>query len=125
MINANSGSSSIIAQRTPAVEDRGHADPLQRLRVPEQTEVVEVAILIGNEVVQHDHLIQSRDDVLHAEGLAALHKMLIYRGAVVLLHGPHDPPRADQLRVGGDKVLADAVRVPTGRCSGTYIVLTF
>ena len=57
VINANSGSSSIIAQRTPAVEDRGHADPLQRLRVPEQTEVVEVAILIGNEVVQHDHLI--------------------------------------------------------------------
>ena len=67
-----------------------------------------VTILIGDDIIQHQHLIEGMPNI-NAEILAALHIVLVCGMAVVLLLGFHNAPCADQLRAGRHKILAGTV----------------
>ena len=94
----------VVAQRGAAVKDGGHAQPLQSLGVTQQAEVVQVAVLIGQKIVHHQHLVQSGYYVIHTQGLTAGDEVLIHRLAVALFLCLHHLPGGDQLGVRGDKI---------------------
>ena len=54
----NLGCQLVVAQGGAAVIDGRRPQPFQSVRVAEQAEVVEVPVLVGDEVVQHHHLVQ-------------------------------------------------------------------
>ena len=54
----NLGCQLVVPQAGTAVIDGRRPQPFQSVRVAEQAEVVEVPVLVGDEVVQHHHLVQ-------------------------------------------------------------------
>ena len=101
----------IIAKGASAIKDWGKAQPFQRFRISYQTEVVQVPILICNQVIQHKHSVQSRNRIRSAQRVTAVQKVPVDRGAVALFLRLHDTPCGDQLRLGGHKIFADAIRL--------------
>ena len=67
-------------------------------------------VLVGDKVVQHDHLIHCVFHAPNAQRLTAVQVMAVDRCAVILFHGLHHAPRTDQFRVRRDEILTGAVR---------------
>ena len=99
----------VIAEGGAAVIDGGKFEPLQCFGVTDYTEVVEMTVFVGNDIVQHNHPVEERHSVFNAERLAAIYKMPVHRGAVVLFLRFQDTPCGDQLGVFRDKILAHTV----------------
>lgn len=66
-------------------------------------------VLVGDKVVQHDHLIHRVFHTLHTQRLAAVQIVAVDRCVVVFPHGLHHAPRADKLRVRRNEILTDTV----------------
>ena len=66
-------------------------------------------VLVGDKVVQHDHLIHRVFHTLHTQRLAAVQIVAVDRCVVVFPHGLHHAPRADKLRVRRTEILTDTV----------------
>ena len=60
---ADLGRQLVVPKAGTAVIDRRRAQPFQSVRVAEQSKIVEVPVLIGDEVVQHQHLVQGAGHV--------------------------------------------------------------
>ena len=67
-------------------------------------------IFVGDDIIKDDHPIEAWHNIRRTQRLAAIHKMLIDRGAVFLFLCLHNPPCADQLGIRCDEVLAHTVR---------------
>ena len=100
----------VVAQGGAAVIHARRPQPLQGVRAAEQPEVVEVPVLVGDEVVQYQHLVQGVRHIGDTQLFAAVAVVLIDGSLVVLLLGLHHPPGGDQFRVRGDEILTHAVR---------------
>mgnify|MGYP006065497395 CR=1 FL=1 len=100
----------VITQGGTAVIDGRRPQPFQSVRVAEQAEVVEVPVLVGDEVVQYQHLVQGMGHIRDAQLFTATAVVLVNGSLVVFLLGLHHPPGGDQLCVRGDEILAHAVR---------------
>ena len=98
----NLGCQLVIIQGGTAVVDGRRPQPFQSVRVAEQAEVVEVPILIGDEVVQHHHLVQGVGRAGDTQLFATVAVVLVNGGLVVFLLGLHHPPGGDQFRVRGE-----------------------
>ena len=107
---ADLGRQLVVSQAGAAVINGGRPQPFQGIRVTEQPEVVEVSVLVGDEVVQHHHLVQGVGHIGDTQLFAAVAVVLIDGSLVVLLLGLHHPPGGDQFRVRGDEILTHAVR---------------
>ena len=106
---ADLGRQLVIAQGRAAVIDGSGAQPFQGVRVTEQAEVVEVPVLVGDEVVQHHHLVQGVGRAGNTQLFTAIAVVLVNGSLVVFLLNLHHPPGGDQLRVWSDEILAHAV----------------
>ena len=100
----------VVAQGGAAVVNGRRPQPFQGIRVTEQPEVIEVPVLIGDEVVQHHHLVQDVSHAGNTQLFTTVAVVLVNGSLVVFLLGLHHPPGGDQFRVWGDEVLAHAVR---------------
>ena len=100
----------VVAQGRAAVVNGRWPQPFQGVRVTEQSEVIEVPVLIGDEVVQHHHLVQGMGRAGDTQFFAAVAVVPVDGSLVVLLLGLHHPPGGDELRVRRDEILAHAVR---------------
>lgn len=100
----------VVAQGGAAVINGRRPQPLQGVRAAEQSKIVEVPVLIGDEVVQYQHLVQGVRHIGDTQLFAAVAVVPVHRGLVVLLLGLHHPPGGDQFRVRGDEILTHAVR---------------
>ena len=67
-------------------------------------------VLIGNEIVQHDHAVEKRHSVPYADCLAAVYKVLINRDIIWLFLHLYDTPCRDQLPAFVREILTDGVR---------------
>ena len=100
----------VVAQGGAAVINGGRPQPFQGIRVTEQPEVIEVPVLVGDEIVQHHHLVEGVGNTWDTQLFATVAVVLVNGGLVVLLLDLDHPPGGDQFRVWGDEVLAHAVR---------------
>ena len=99
---ADLGRQLVVAQGGAAVIDGRRPQPLQGVRAAEQPEVIEVPVLIGDEVVQHHHLVQGVGRAGDTQLFATVAVVLVNGGLVVFLLGLHHPPGGDQFRVRGE-----------------------
>ena len=65
-----------------------------------------MAIFVGNDVVEDDHLIERVFDALHAKSFTAIHIMLIDACVIGFGLRSSDPPSAYQFRVCSNKIFA-------------------
>ena len=66
-------------------------------------------VLVGDEIVEHDHLVDRVGHIRDAQGFTAVEVVPVDGRAVVLGKALHHPPGADKLCVRRDEILADAV----------------
>lgn len=107
---ADLGRQLVVPQAGTAIVNGGWPQPFQGVRVAEQPKIVEVPVLVGDEIVQHHHLVQGVGHVGDTQLFAAVAVVLVDGSLVVLLMGLHHPPGGDQLCVRGDEILTNAVR---------------
>ena len=106
---ADLGRQLVVSQAGTAVVNGGWPQPFQGVWVAEQSKIVEVPVLVGDEVVQHQHLVQGVGHVGNTQLFAAVAVVPVDGCLVVLLLGLHHPPGGDELRVRRDEILAHGV----------------
>lgn len=79
----------VISQRRACVVDRCEAGEPQGLRIPQNGEVVVVAVVVPHDVVDHDHHVEERMDAVDAVASASVEEMRTDRAAPVQGGGHH------------------------------------
>ncbi len=97
----------VVQKRPSAVEYRGRTNPFERVRVAEDSEVVQMSVGLQRQVVDGDHPVQEGYDV-QSVFLAQADDVRVEVLVVPSLHALHGAVDADELRVRGDEIPAGA-----------------